>query len=118
MKDAQIHSYYLHELVKNLDKIGESRDGLESIILEEMLFDAKGLQTKCCDYIGIYRPTNIFWRGYVHLLELKGSPRKVKKATQQLYSTKHYVEKRLQLPVIRMSVIIYSAQGYTRIPVM
>lgn len=118
MKTEHIHNYYLHEMLKRLDEIGESKSGLESMIIENILWREDGKQSKCCDYIGIYRPDELYWRGYAHLLELKGSKNKVGHATKQLYATKDWVEDRLDIPVIRMGVIIYNKGEYERVSIL
>lgn len=118
MKTEAIHNYYLHEMIRHLDIIGESKKGLESIILENIIYKPDGRQSKACDYIGIYYPDLFYTDGYVHLLELKGSKSKVKYATRQLYATKQWVEERMKIPVIRMGVIIYNQGTYERVSVL
>jgi hypothetical protein len=86
MNEDDLHSYYLQHLIYKLDKIGEDRNKVISIIKEPIWTPTNKItQHSLCDLILIYEDYDI-------PVELKKSLDKKSKAIRQLEAGKEYIQ--------------------------
>lgn len=103
---AERHSFYLDELIRNLDVVGENLKDARWVMKEGIyLRDNTSNYNKLCDLI-------IGYPGYASLIELKGSRVKKSKAVSQLLSGHDLVTKEMGYERTTMKVVYYSRGGY------
>jgi hypothetical protein len=103
------HSYYLDELVKNLDKVDEFSDEVCWIMKEGLYFKEKSrLLNSFCDLvIGYYNKDLV-------LIELKGSKNKRNKAISQINSSVNLMKDFFNYNRIYGKIVYYDCvRGYS-----
>ena len=108
MTNAQSkHSFYLEELIDNLQEIGEDKRNIEWIAPEPSWYEYNQCeQQKMCDIIGGYH------NGVGFACELKGSYRKRAKAIVQVNQGEKFLKDVLGYEQVIKKFITYSRDGY------
>lgn len=107
MNHMQLHDWYMNELVRNLEQVGEDRTGIEWIMRDGIWMKQNSLgQLKLCDLIiGYYDGTG-------SAIELKGSKKKRRKAMAQVRQGIKFLEDRLGYTDVTGKIVYYSNGQY------
>lgn len=103
---ADKHAYYLEELIKNLDSVGEKPKDISWIMHEGIwLQENSKIHYSMCDLVLGYADF------YCNLIELKGSRKKRAKALRQLDSTKNFIDLHFPTYSVNTLKIVFYIKG-------